>query len=256
TDSFSISTCGGASFDSKLAAYTGAGCPGAAAIACNDDACSVQSSITFNATSGSQYTLQLGSYPGQPGGSGTLTIAVVAPCGGNTGPDVIVGDLQEVANYSASGGIDAISLGTYSCNIGNANLSWISSTNQHPVIGGNLYRYRVVSGSGRFEQIGMSWLKHGFFALSNTLCCPGCVGTDGTSLGVNCADPYTAGRNGTQSGLGPRFQVNAATGAYTYPPANPTWSGSVARRLQFLQSDVDTSAGVRYFGEGQYVTPD
>ena len=177
-------------------------------------------------------------------------------CPSATGPDVIVGDLNGVSNYTVNGSLDAIALGTTSCNLGTVNLSWISNTNQHPVIGGNLYRYRVVNGAGQFEQIGMSWLKHGFFALSQTLCCPSCNATDGSSLGVGCSDPYTSARNGTQSGLGPRNQVNAHTGAFTYPPANPAWSGSTARRCEFLTSDVDTTAGVRYFGESQYVTPD
>ncbi|MDZ4771733.1 MAG: hypothetical protein SGI72_01225 [Planctomycetota bacterium] len=258
TGSFALSCCT-AIYDTKVAVYAGSTCPAAAAIACNDDACSTQSSLQFSATSGNVYLIQFGAYPGSGGGTGNMDIAVFTPpppCGVSVGPDVIVGDLQEVANYASLNGLDAISLGTISCNVGTVNLSWIAGNNQHPVIGGSLYRYRAVNGSGRFEQIGLSWLKHGFFALSNTLCCTNCQGTDGSSLGVNCADPYTAGRNGSQSGLGPRWQVNALTGAYSYPPANPGWTGSPARRLQYLQADVDTSAGVRYFGEGQYVTPD
>jgi hypothetical protein len=153
-------------------------------------------------------------------------------------------------------GSDAISLGTTSCNIGDTWLDWFASTNRHPVIGGNLYRYMLVDGASRFEHIGMSWLKHGFYALSDTLCCPACVATDGTHLGVSCSDPYTAERNGSQSGLGPRWQVNATTGVFTYPPANPPWSGPTARRLQFTLQDIDTSATTRYVGETQYVTPD
>jgi hypothetical protein len=126
------------------------------------------------------------------------------------------------------------------------------------VIGGTLYRYKVVEGAGRFEQVGQSWLKHGFYALSNTLCCTGCQSTDGTHLGVNCSDPYTSGRNGSQGGLGPKYQVNASTGAYTYPPANPPYSGSTARRLQVPITELEPTAGstTRYFGEAHYVTPD
>jgi hypothetical protein len=261
TNQFEVSSCGGATFDSKIAVYVGSACPGAGAIACNDDSCGLQSKASFAGTSGTTYVFQLGTFPGATVNTptGNFTIAVGPPpypCNRLGGPDVIVGDLQDIVNHTAAGGIDAISLGTYSCNVGDVNLKWISGTNEHPVIGGNLYRFRTVSGAGRFEQIGMSWLKHGFFALSNDLCCIGCQGTDGTALGVSCADPYTAARNGTQGGLGPRWQVNAHTGVFTYMPANPAWSGSVARRLQYLQSDVDTTVGVRYFGEGQYVTQD
>jgi len=253
---YTIDLCGQASFDTVLAVYSGTGCPAGAALACNDDSCGLQSSLAFSATSGASYVIQIASYGTGTGGSGTFTFSVPVPCGTATGPDVIVGDLNGVSNYTAAAGVDAISLGTTSCNMGDTWLNWFANTNQHPVIGGNLYRYRVVAGSGRFEQIGQSWLKHGFFALSGNLCCVFCSATDGTHLGVGCSDPYTADRNGSQGGLGPRRQVNAATGAFTYPPANPTWSGSTARRLQFNTSDVDTAPGVRYFGESQYVTPD
>jgi hypothetical protein len=259
TDTYEITTCGGTFIDSKLAVYAGVGCPAGGALDCNDDTCGTQSQVSFAATSGASYTIQLGNWPSAAPGGGQFFLSVFTPpppCSTSAGPDVIVGDLQEIENYAAGGGLDAISLGTFSCNIGTSNLNWFASTNQHPVIGGALYRWRTTGGYGTFEQIGMSWLKHGFFALSLNLCCANCQSTDGTTLGVNCADPYTASRNGTQFGLGPRWQVNAHTGAFTYPPANPSWSGTTARRLEFAQSDAVTTAGVRYFAEGQYVTPD
>ncbi len=187
----------------------------------------------------------------------SLDAQAQTPCQGSTGPDVIVGDIQDVANYASLNGVEALALGTYSCNQGTQTLSWISNNNLHPVIGGNLYKYKVVNGSGRFEHLGMSWLKHGFFALSNNLCCTGCQATSGSSLGIRCADPYTAARNGSQSGAGPKWQVNASTGVFTYPPANPAFSGSTARRLQVKITDLEaSSASVRYFGEAQYVTQD
>jgi hypothetical protein len=136
------------------------------------------------------------------------------------------------------------------------NLNWYANTNQHPAISGNLYRYHVVNGAGQFEQIGMSWLKHGFQALSGGLCCMHCQPTDGTTLGVNCSDPYSAGRNGGQSSLGPRYQVDAHTGIFAFPHANPPWSGTTARRCEYLMSEVDFGVGASYFGECHYVTPD
>ena len=179
----------------------------------------------------------------------------VCPVPGSVGPDVIVGDLNGVQNYPAVSGLDAIALGTTSCNIGTVWLNWIAGNNQHPVIGGGVFKYKVVDGAGRFEQLGQSWLKHGFYALSDTLCCSNCVATDGTHLGVGCSDPYTAARNGDQTGLGPKYQVNANTGAYTYPPSHP--SGGNNGRIQMEQARLETSsASVRYFGEMQYVTPD
>ncbi|MBC7773209.1 MAG: hypothetical protein H7210_11985 [Pyrinomonadaceae bacterium] len=180
------------------------------------------------------------------------------PIGNCNGADVIVGDLNGVTNYTSAGGIEAFSIGTTSCNIGNAQLLWIANNNQHPVIGGGAFKLKTLaSGVTTFEQIGQSWLKHGFFALSQDLCCAGCQGTDGSRLGIHCSDPYTSARNGSQGGLGPKWQVNANTGAYTYPPANPGFSGSVARRLQVAIADLEVSSTtVRYFVSGHYVTPD
>jgi hypothetical protein len=70
--------------DSKVAIYTGAGCPTSQAIACNDDACgSFESSVCFPVTNGQAYTIQLGTFPGASGAAGTFTLAVAPaapPC--------------------------------------------------------------------------------------------------------------------------------------------------------------------------------
>lgn len=258
-----MSLCGGATFDTKIAAYTGSGCPASSPIACNDDTCGVQSVIGFPVTTGSAFMLQLGSWPSAPGGSGTFSLALGSPppqCGASAGPDVIVGDLNGVMNVSAVGGIDAIAIGTTSCNIGTAVVNWIANTNDHPVIRQNLYRYKVVNGAGRFEQVGMSWVKHGFGAAQESFCCT-CQGNgDFAHLGVGCSDPYDASTNGSQQILGPNWQVNAHTGVFTYPPANPSHgSDALYRRCEIAVSDLEVTGGgstTRYFGEGHYVTKD
>jgi hypothetical protein len=169
------------------------------------------------------------------------------------GPDVIVGDIIDITNYSGTASVDAFCIGTTSCNIGDQNLLWIASNNQHPVIGQTLYKLK----NGVLEQIGQSWLKHGFTALTQNACGCGCSGQGGSVLGIGCSDPYCCGLNGQQSNLGPKWQVNAFTGIYNYPPANPTWSGTIARRLQVKVTDLEPStASVIYFGECQYVTAD
>ena len=69
------------------------------------------------------------------------------------------------------------SVGTTSCNVGTTNLNWFSSgADRHPLIINNMYRVK----DGAIEQIGVSWVKHGFCALQQTLCgscqsvCGGC----------------------------------------------------------------------------------
>jgi len=185
-----------------------------------------------------------------------LTAPAAAQCPNPvSGPDVIVGSLNGISNYGAVGGMAAYSLGTTSCNVGDAELLWLANNNQHPVIGQNIYRYE----DGRFEQIGMSWLKHGFTALQQNLCCSCQSSGTGTRLGVGCSDPYGSGLNGSQGGLGPRFQVNAFTGAFQYPYAAQGQSGdSIYKRIQVSNDDVDPSLhpNAVFYGEGQYISPD
>lgn len=182
--------------------------------------------------------------------------AFAQPGGTTSGADVIVGDLQGVANWGQSGGISAYSIGTTSCNIGDENLLWIASTNQHPVIGQNMFRIK----DGVMEQIGQGWLKHGFFALSQSLCSMGgCSPTSGSTLGVGCSDPYTASRNGEQGNLGPRSQVNPSTGFYPFPYSAPAPQPTIGRRVQVPQEFLESSIGsttVQYWVDGQYVASD
>lgn len=175
------------------------------------------------------------------------------------GPDVIVGDVSAVASYGSENGISAFSVGTTSCNQGTAPLNWFAGTPDHPVISGSLYRWRSVNGAGQFEQIGISQLKHGYFALSGALCFNDCQGDPtGHTLGVHCSDPYGATTNGQQSNLGPRSDVNAFTGQFPYPFTNRPYSGTSARRLRVADTDLDPSLnpGAVYFFEGQYVAAD
>ncbi len=191
------------------------------------------------------------------------------------GPDVIVGDMPSIANYTPPAGstIDCFSVATTSCNMGNVDLLWQSGNSNHPVIPQHMYRMKTVNGSVRFEQIGLSWMKHGFTALTGSVCCTCTNPGTGALLGRGCSDPYSDTRNGTQivgstsgGGCGPRFQTNPHTGAFTYPymfKSIGTISGtsdpnSLSRRLQVANADLDPTlnAGATYYVETQYVTPD
>jgi hypothetical protein len=77
--SVTVSTCGQTALDSKIAVYSGSGCPSAAALACNDDFCGLQSSLSFAATKGQAYTIQVGNFPGAAAGTGTFTITYANP---------------------------------------------------------------------------------------------------------------------------------------------------------------------------------
>lgn len=201
------------------------------------------------------------------GAAASLGLVSGTAVAGGVGPDVIVGDVTGASQsggtgpqyYGSIGGIGAYSLGTTSCNVGTAELNWISSTNDHPVIGQNLFRIY----DGRIEQLGLSWLKHGFFALQGTLCGP-CIpsSSGGSRLGVGCSDPYSTGLNGSQSRLGPRSEVNASTGIYPYPFINRGDQGntgdSIYKRIQVRNSDLDPAnfPGAIVVSEAQYIAKD
>ncbi|MEM7166523.1 MAG: hypothetical protein AAF581_13740 [Planctomycetota bacterium] len=171
------------------------------------------------------------------------------------GPDVIVGELTGPGNYGNAGGYHAYSVGTTSCNQGDQTLQWIAGTNEHPVIAQHLYRLK----DGKFEQIGISWLKHGFTALQGNACALGCTPSgSGSFLGIGCSDPYGAGLNASQ-GNGPRSEINATTGIFPYPYVlDPPVTDTTSRRIRVPSADVDPAqnAGALYFLEGQYVAPD
>ena len=209
-------------------------------------------------------------------GVGQMT-AVAIPGDGGTdggtgdsqaGTDVIVGSINGVSNYGKNtvNGVDihGYAFGTTSCNIGTAVLRWYQNTSFHPVIPQNAFRIK----NGRIEQIGVGWMKHGFCALQENLCSTcqaggvGC-GSSQSSLGIGCSDPYSSSLNGSQSGLGPRFEVNASTGYFpatgsTVWPTMPTGQGNINRRVQIKATDLNPTlnVGAVYLAEACYVHPD
>ncbi|HEX4961856.1 MAG TPA: hypothetical protein VF173_13515 [Thermoanaerobaculia bacterium] len=187
-----------------------------------------------------------------------------------TGPDITVIAFYDVSSFGSANGFAAYALGTTACNRGDAPLDWCNqdvgcapgaTSNDHPVIAQNLYRLK----NGRFQQIGMSWLKHGF--LSGNFTDAGCTGSVGQScqqppaggrqLGVGCTDPYLATQNGGRP-LGRRSEVDATTGAFPFPYSSPDGPYQVYdQRIKVATSDVDpaANAGATYWAEAQYVAP-
>jgi len=184
-------------------------------------------------------------------------VSAPVTAGSGIGPDVIVGDISSVRRWARIGDITAYSISTTSCNVGDEWLHWFANNNRHPVIAQHMYRLK----DSRFEQIGMSWVKHGFFATNGTLC-SGVVSCDfdpnGEHLGVDCSDTYSTTLNGFQGNLGPRFQINPTTGAFPYPYGAPSVTQAIDRRLQVHDDDLDPALNVDAlcFVEAQYITSD
>jgi hypothetical protein len=93
----SATTCGAAGFDTSIAVYDGATCPGAstAVLACNDSGTGCSggtSTVEWEAVEGGTYYIRLGS-PGAGAGTGTLTTSCTAvnPCPADLDGDGAVG---------------------------------------------------------------------------------------------------------------------------------------------------------------------
>ena len=191
-------------------------------------------------------------------------------------PDVIVSGVgastTDFLYYGTLGGISSYAMGSVSCNIatsGSWPAIWIDGAgtfgNQHPVIGGQIYRLF----DNRFEQIGMSWLKHGFCAADAPSCTnlanPGTTVPSASNpscdwLGTGQTDTYSAGLNGAQGSLGSRSEVNAWTGQFPYPYVLGS-TGSfncLGKRLQVRKADLDPAQypGATYWGEVVYICTD
>lgn len=181
--------------------------------------------------------------------------------------DVSLSALSSIQSAGHAGtfptGQVALSMSTTSCNVGAVDVPWLAPMEEdHPLIHMALYRLM----NGRFEQIGVSWMKHGFFALSN----PGCIGpcvnpSDGSYLAISCNDTYGVSNNQDRNYLGPRDEVNPFTGRWTCSGSH--FSGGVAdcsrrhgsgghgvldHRLVVNDADL-ANAGATYYYEGWYI---
>ncbi len=180
------------------------------------------------------------------------TIAT-GPTAGVVGPDLITADIAAVSAWGTDQGIAAYSFGTDSCNIGDAPVSWLAGTPAHPVHGQSVYRLE----NGRIEQIGLGWLFHGICALDSASCGT-CTPTGCASLGVGCSNVNSSSITGQQIALGPRSDVDAASGAFPFPPTNPPFSSNIDRRVQVHLDDIDPALhpGATYFVESISIAAD
>jgi hypothetical protein len=182
------------------------------------------------------------------------------------GPDVIVGDVEDVEQFDAPVGTQVgLIIGTDSCNNGDQPVDWFGlPSNDHPVVPQNLYRMSGGANNDElFEQIGQSWMKHTFLALEESICgtcnITGCE--TGTHLCPGCSDPYVSSLNGDQNSLGSRAWINPFTGYFPSGDTANDHSGhvhnGVSHRILVETSDVMPAGnpGATYFGEAAYISP-
>jgi len=283
------STCSSATFNTVVAIRSS--CPGlGATLACDNGGCGTagRSTVTVACTAGTVYYVRVASAGFQnPSTQGLFTLTLTH---GPTpppppspqpvlGPDVVVNQITDVARWGTdvAGTTTAYSVGTDSCNPGDYPLLWIDSNNylpdydatQHPVISQNMFRLKSYGQYSRFEQLGQSWLKHGFVS-TNSPGCGTCLPSNiwrpsiqalqnigGDALGVNCSDTYGASLNGSQGNLGPKNIVDATKGTSPFIRGGATGDNTTKSRLQVPTVDVASQpAGTRFFVDALYITAD
>ncbi len=179
--------------------------------------------------------------------------AVAEPGDGNVA-FYIWGCVDEIQSYSMRGGVT---------NFGDEVLP-ADMAGEHPMWTSNFYRLH----ESRFEQIGMSWIKHDDWRADGlpescepSIECDLGNNNDSDRLDPGCTDVYTCW-NGLQDHygfwLGPRSQVNPWSGYW--PPSgdrcNPN-DGLLACRLQITKADVNPESydEAQYFLEQQVIMP-
>jgi hypothetical protein len=203
-----------------------------------------------------------------------VSLALAAP---SPGPDVIVGFVSNTQVFGREGTGAAtrlaIAAATNSCNMGSAALNWYRLPDaRHPVIAINLYRLI----NDRMEQLGQSWVKHGFLATNQGDCfrIPGfphtscqAQGNQGPQLRPGCSDLYPADLNADPDTLGPRSKINPTTAAFINPLTGQVHvagvrnlagypaSTALQRVIYALESEVLAAAST-FFIEAHYVTAD
>jgi len=182
------------------------------------------------------------------------------------GLDVSLGELNDMSQVAREGNYPTGTMGgamaTTSCNLGTVDVPWHAAMEEnHPTIAMALYREM----NGKFEQVGISDLKHGFFALSSSQCTQCQHPSDGTFLGVGCSDTYAVSNNSDRQWLAPRPEVQPFKGIWTCTGSHFAGgqndcirrhgsSGHTNAQHRLAVADTDLgNAGATYYYEGYYV---
>ena len=169
-----------------------------------------------------------------------------------SGADLEVTGISSATTFGEVNGERSFAVGFETCNVGDTPIDWVSNTNEHPVLATQLYRLH----DGRFEQLGLSLAFHEFFPLELNLCGDCTPSGESDTLGVGCANVNSSGLSGAQNTMGPRTEINPATGLFQFPPTGFNQTGdAIFKRLRAPVADLAVP-GARYFFETVSVAPD
>jgi hypothetical protein len=184
-------------------------------------------------------------------GASVVGMASQAP---GAGADIKYSGLAgQILRFGPINNTYAYILGSNTCNVGDASLSWVGSGT--PALMMNAYRLH----GGRLVQIGTGNAKTACCVVNSTsaLCCTppttSCCSGAGFGLRPGCMDTYSASFNSSQPKLAPRRAMNPQTGVISSFSA--TSGDAIYRRLQIREADMNATAwpGALFFVEGQYI---
>jgi hypothetical protein len=136
------------------------------------------------------------------------------------GTDVALGKMDTISALGRTGtfpnGMNGVALSTTSCNKGTVKVPWEAAMEEdHPFIAFLVAR----ESDGRLTQASdRSYVKHGFFALTDNFCdvCTEGPFGGGDVLGIGCSDTYSTSNNGDQYWLGPPDEINPWLGEWEH----------------------------------------
>ena len=179
--------------------------------------------------------------------------------------DAKLAELYQLESFGRIGsfptGEIGLSMTTTICNIGDCSLPWFAPMNEaHPGVVMHLYRLA----DGRFEQIGLSGVKHGYFPLGVDGCGNHCTDLP-NDLGIGCQDTYGASSNADRTWLAPRDEWSGYYGTWECtgshfadgePDCTRRHGGAghdpVEHRLRVRDADL-ADASADYYVEAMYI---
>ena len=128
------------------------------------------------------------------------------------GTDVRLAKMDTISALGREGvfptGLNGVAMATTCCNKGTVKVPWEAPMQEdHPLIAFIVTR----EADGRMTQVNdYSYVKHGFFALTDNFCdiCGEGPGGGGDVLGLGCSDTYATSNNGDNYWLGPPSEID------------------------------------------------
>lgn len=253
-----VSTCE-SGFDTVLSVHSA--CPPSEnnQFECNDDACQLQSAVALDVEAGTSYVIRVSGYNQR---AGEYTLSLELDDGTEAGrPDAVVSDVTGLEQRGRLGDEASFSMRTVICNMGDAPMDWHRNPDpRHPFLVFNMFKLT----ESRVEQIGQSWVKHGYSASQGGGCGQACIRFGGSQyLGIGCSDVYGVGTNARQTTYAPRKEIDPWLGAYTYEGSHLDGNGDgpfnpVEQILRVHDDDLDPTVdpAARYFVELLVLTHD